>query len=150
MAGCLDLLPPPLLLAIILGGGTGAVWSQGGGSLSDPTRPPMLTIEPVTGGSESTPPPSGLQTIILGKGHKPIAVINGVTVALGDKVGDATLVKLNESEAVLQGPAGREVLRLLPGIGKGADGLKRSPGVVVERRDDGSSGKNRKPPDSTK
>lgn len=84
---------------------------------ADPTRPPAMLGE---GDSKeeaksSEPPPAGLQTVILRKGSKPLAVINGQTVELGGTVGDARLVSLGETEAVLQGPNGKEVLRLLPG-----------------------------------
>lgn len=89
-------------------------------TLPDPTRPPAsLAVE------ESKDPASmdihagaanGLQTVILRKGRKPVAVINGESVELGGKLGDARLVKVSETEAVLQGENGREVFRLTPGI----------------------------------
>ena len=103
---------------VLLAGGIGIGYGQSDSSLSDPTRPPMVAADPAAPSNESIPPPSGLQTVILGKGHRPMAVINGVTVGLGDKIGEAVLVKLTESEAVLQGPGGKETLYLTPDVKK--------------------------------
>ncbi len=96
----------------------GQAFGQDATSLADPTRPPSVAAEAAPADAEAAPAPAGLQTIVLRGGRKSVAVINGVPVELGGKVGDATLVKLSESEAVLQGPAGRQVLRLTPGIEK--------------------------------
>lgn len=91
----------------------------------DPTRPPALLTTPepaVTEGgggvAEGEAAASGLQTIILRRssGKKPIAIINGQAVELGGAVGEARLVKLSETEAVLQGANGKEVLKLTPGV----------------------------------
>ena len=83
-------------------------------------RPPAAageTAPAASTGSEGMPATSnGLQTIILGRGRKPMAVINGIAVGLGDKVGEARLVKLSETQAVLQGPGGKETLYLTPGV----------------------------------
>ncbi|MCX7175572.1 MAG: hypothetical protein NT159_16925 [Proteobacteria bacterium] len=130
MAGRLNSIFSPLVAATLSVGGIGLAYGQKGASLPDPTRPPVTATEVVSPGAENVPPPSGLQTVILGRGHKPMAVINGIMVELGDKIGDATLVKLTESEAVLQGPAGKEVLRLLPGVVKKTEssGLKKEDG----------------------
>lgn len=122
MAGRLSLIFSALLLAVASLGWGGYAHGQKDAALPDPTRPPVTSAEPAAAGAENVPPPSGLQTIILGKGHKPMAVINGTMVEVGDKVGDATLVKLTESEAVLQGPAGKQVLHLLPGLVKKMEG----------------------------
>jgi len=119
MAGRLNPFFSPLCLSIWSLAWIGPTCAQTDASLPDPTRPPPTANETAATGAQPAPSPDGgLQTIILAKGHKPRAVINGVMLELGDKLGDATLVKLNESEAVLQGPAGREVLYLLPGMVK--------------------------------
>ncbi|MDD5174830.1 MAG: hypothetical protein PHQ05_00215 [Sterolibacterium sp.] len=103
----------------LLAGSVNFGYAQSDSLLSDPTRPPTTVVEPAsTATTEGVPPPSGLQSIILGKGRKPMAVINGVAVELGDKIGDATLVKISESEVVLKGPAGKEILYLTPGVEK--------------------------------
>lgn len=122
---CSTLAPTYLLGAI------GLAYGQSDATLADPTRPPVTVSEPASTGGAIVAPAGGLQTIIVGRGHKPMAVINGIMVGLGDKVGEATLVKLSESEAVLQGPAGREVLHLLPGVAKTMDSsrLKKDEGM---------------------
>lgn len=117
-------------------------------AVSDPTRPPAA-MEPTpasTGaGTAAGVAASGFQAVILRQGRKPVAVINGQMVELGGKVNDATLVRLSESEAVLQGPSGREVLQLTPAAekssnlkhkpAKGADKAARQPGPAQADHD---------------
>lgn len=116
-----DLLCAGLLAAAVghaHGEGAGAAASSGAPGLADPTRPPMALAEgePKDEAKPSEPPPAGLQTVILRKGAKPLAIINGQTVELGGTVGDARLVSLSETEAVLQGPNGKEVMRMIPAV----------------------------------
>lgn len=130
-------------LGSLLVGASGLVQGQSDASLPDPTRPPMAVSEPVAASPEGGAlPPSGLQTIILGKGHQPMAVINGVTIQLGGKVGDATLVRLSESEAVLQGPSGREILYLTPGVEK-VDSLGSRQGEKLDQGHGSATGRQR-------
>lgn len=92
------------------------VWAQ----TADPTRPPAGWGE--TGASAeaatNTETEFRLQSVMLPQRGKPIALIGGQTVALGGKVGDATLVRLTEKEAVLQGPDGLTHLYLTPEVNK--------------------------------
>lgn len=124
----LRLLP---IAAVLVGAGNFG-HAQSDSLLSDPTRPPLTIVEPETTSGEGFPPSSGLQTVILGKGRKPMAVINGMTVELGDKVGDATLVKISESEVVLRGPSGKETLFLTPGVEK-VNRLSPNQPIRIER-----------------
>ena len=121
MAGRVRTMIWTMLVATISPGAAGLAYGQSDATLADPMRPPASVSESVSAGAPNVAAPNGLQTIIVGRGHKPMAVINGLMVGLGDKVGEATLVKLSESEAVLLGPAGREVLQLLPGVAKNMD-----------------------------
>lgn len=108
MAGGMNL--PKILLAAAGFLFPAWVWAQ----MGDPTRP---AIEPAA--DESAPPAqTGLQSILRRKGARPAAIINGQVVELGAKVGDARLLQINEAEVVLQGPAGREELRLTPAVEK--------------------------------
>jgi MSHA biogenesis protein MshK len=84
-------------------------------ALVDPTRPPGQVA--AQAGEPGAVPVSRLQSVLISKGRK-YAVIDGVQVALGGKVGEATLVRLSESEAVLRNGKDTEVLKLLPGIEK--------------------------------
>ena len=87
--------------------------------MADPTRPPPALEAASSVAADGTAranvaPPAGLQAIIRRPGRKPVAVINGETVELGGKVGEATLVSLGDAEAILQGAQGKETLRLTP------------------------------------
>jgi MSHA biogenesis protein MshK len=99
-------------LAILLAALSGSALAQG---LPDPTRPPAsLEAEPTAASTA----PSGLQSIIRRPGGKSAAVINGVYVELGGKVGDATLKRIGEDFVELRSAGGRETMYLTPGVGK--------------------------------
>jgi MSHA biogenesis protein MshK len=84
--------------------------------LLDPTRPPISIAAPVSvGGAEVAPPPAGLQSIIISKVRR-AAIINGETVELGGKHGDAKLIEVNEGSVVLRGAQGRQVMTLFPDV----------------------------------
>lgn len=88
---------------------------------ADPTRPPANWLSPVESGGQIADGGSGglrLQSVLMPKDGKPVAVIGNKMVALGGKVGGATLVRLNEHEAVLQGADGVTHLYLTPDVQK--------------------------------
>jgi len=107
---------PRLLLAASLAATTGLVLGEEvkSASSADPTRPPAAMLDPSP--SNAAEVSSGLQTVIVRKKGRSLAVINGQTVELGGKVGDARLVKINESQVELQGPGGKEIMRLTPTV----------------------------------
>ena len=84
--------------------------------MSDPTAPP--TGFAASAGDTSEAPGSLLQSIKIPKKGKPVAIIGGQEVKLGELYGDSRLIKLTEREAVLEGPSGNEHLMLTPGIEK--------------------------------
>lgn len=84
--------------------------------LADPTRPPMGALTPEA--AEVSGPV--LQSVLIPKRGKPLAVIGGQQVRLGERYGERRLVRLTEREAVLEGPDGIERLRLTPGVEKTA------------------------------
>ena len=87
---------------------------------ADPTRPPAAWLSPVADarpGSEGAGP-LRLQSVLMRQGGRPVAVIGGKAVALGGHVDGATLVRLNEREAVLQGTDGVTHLYLTPDVEK--------------------------------
>lgn len=86
--------------------------------LSDPTRPADIPAAPALGPGTAAPTASGIQTVILRPGGKSVAVINGQHLEVGATVGDKRVVKISESEVVLKGPSGREVIKLTPEIEK--------------------------------
>lgn len=61
---------------------------------------------------------SGVQTVILRRAGKSAAVVNGQYVEVGGKLGEKRVLKVSESEVVLMGEAGREVLKVTPAIEK--------------------------------
>lgn len=89
---------------------------------ADPTRPPANWLMPVDGsggtGNDGASGGMRLQSVLLPQGGKPVAVIGGKTVVLGGKVAGATLVRLTEHEAVLQGADGVTHLYLTPDVQK--------------------------------
>jgi MSHA biogenesis protein MshK len=101
-------------------------------SLPDPTRPPEAVMSPA--GADAAKAPAGLQTIIRRHGAKPAAVINGQYVELGGKVGDARLVRVGEDSVLLQGPEGKEEIKLFPGVEKtAAEAAKKNQGAAQRK-----------------
>lgn len=104
-------------------------------SLNDPLRPPATFVTPDaqagagTGGARLT---SILQPGTNGGAAK--AIIDGHIVSVGERVGDARLVKLTGQEAVLQGPNGRETLSLTPSVEKKMQEDKKAPKRRKEKR----------------
>lgn len=93
------------------------LWSQGlahaAEALPDPTRPPAEMS--MTGGVAASGPV--LQSVMLAPGRRN-AVIGGQLLREGDTFGEAKLIKISESEVVLSGPDGEQVLRLFPDVEK--------------------------------
>ena len=87
---------------------------------ADPTRPPASWFAPVDDARTGSDSAGGmrLQSVLMRQGGRPVAVIGGKTVALGGRVGEATLVRLTEREAVLQGADGVTHLYLTPDVEK--------------------------------
>lgn len=88
------------------------------GQTADPTRPPANWLAT---GDEAVPGADAgfrLQSVLLPHGGRPVAVIGGKTVALGGAIGGATLIRLTEREAVLQGADGVTRLYLTPDVEK--------------------------------
>lgn len=85
--------------------------------LPDPTRPSASLVAPVAASADGAAAnqPAGLQAIIISKARR-AAIIDGETVELGGKHGDAKLVEVHEGGVVLKGAQGRKVLTLFPDI----------------------------------
>lgn len=90
--------------------------AHAGEALPDPTRPPAsVAAAPAVDTGETGPV---LQSVLMPKKGKPVAIIGGRQVSLGGKYSDSRLIALSEREAVLEGPGGIERLRLTPGVEK--------------------------------
>jgi MSHA biogenesis protein MshK len=87
--------------------------------LTDPTRPPagLAVVAPEGGGEGAVTPVNQLQSVIISPTRK-AAIINGVVVKLGGKVGDAVLTRVAEDEVVLMSGDSRQVLKLHPAVDK--------------------------------
>ena len=84
--------------------------------LADPTRPPTELLADEAAPGDGAGPV--LQSVLILKKGRAVAVIGGEQVRLGEMYGDSRLIKLTEREAVLEGPSGVERLMLTPGIEK--------------------------------
>lgn len=112
----------PLLFAFWLAGAAVAAAPE---VLQDPTRPPASVAGESGGAAEISG--SRLSSVFLPKQGKPSAIIGGQVVPLGGMVGDARLVRVTESEAVLEGPEGIERLYLTPDVEKKMRVTKSAP-----------------------
>ncbi|WP_292934458.1 hypothetical protein [Noviherbaspirillum sp.] len=103
--------------------------------LSDPTRPPAAASSELASGQAATGPI--LQSILISP-HRAEAIINGQTVKVGDKVGDAKVVKITESEVLLSSGKDLKALKLFPNIEKhrtrGASSPQRTNSVDKRRQ----------------
>jgi MSHA biogenesis protein MshK len=92
-----------------------------------------LANAPEAGDSTSGGP--RLQSVLLPENGRPVAVISGKTVALGESIDGAKLVGLNEQGAVLRGPEGVTYLYLAPDVEKNMlDRSRSGPGSKAGRK----------------
>jgi len=108
----------------------------------DPTRPPVGFG---TGAADAESDAAGgirLQSVMISPSQS-AAIINGVMVRLGEKYGDAVLVRVAESEVVLRSGSAQQVLKIHPGVEKHeivpaaltAPAAKSAPRKAKTRRD---------------
>ena len=93
--------------------------SSAGAQMADPTRPPASWLA-ADGGQPDGAEEGGLrlQSVLVRQSGRPVAVIGGRTVVLGERLGEARLVRVNEREAVLKGADGVTHLYLTPEVEK--------------------------------
>ena len=93
--------------------------------LADPTRPPATMAAPDSAAAEADGLPSAprLQSILIGRaaGGRRLAVIDGVTVRIGGRVGDAILERINDNSVLLRRGKNLETLTLFPKPAEAAD-----------------------------
>lgn len=99
------------LLAICAAGGIAQAQN-----LADPTRPPATTEATPERSAASVAGPV-LQSVLISPSRK-MAIINGQSVNLGEKFGEARLVKISESEVVLRNGQEVQILKLFPNVQK--------------------------------
>jgi MSHA biogenesis protein MshK len=110
--------PPPaaaswlLLFALVFAAGASAQLTN------DPTRPPPgYDTAPAASSETEGAGAMTLQSVMISPTRK-AAIISGVMVSLGEKYGDAVLVKVAENEVVLRSGNENQVLKLHPGVEK--------------------------------
>jgi hypothetical protein len=84
----------------------------------DPTRPAVVVNPAEVTAGAAAPVESGVQTVILRRGGKSAAVINGQYVEVGGMLGEMRVLKISESEVILRGENGREVIKVTPEVQK--------------------------------
>ena len=102
----------------------GASFTAQAQALSDPTRPPTA-VAPAQAGAEGERGGPRLQSVLIA-GSRKLAVIDGVTVPLGGKVGGATVVSIAETEVKLRLGEEVQTLKLYPGIERQPVDMKES------------------------
>jgi MSHA biogenesis protein MshK len=80
--------------------------------LPDPTRPSFAQGDG-TEGSASGQHGLVLQSVLIGPQRR-LAVINGRTLAVGERIGDVTVAVIHPHEVVLKRTSGEFTLRLVP------------------------------------
>ena len=98
-------------LALIISLGAPRSLAQG---LNDPTRPPREIL----GGPYAVEPAASLspaQVVIISTDRRQ-ATINGQTVVLGGRYGNATLVRISDEEIVLKRADSTEVIKLYSSV----------------------------------
>ena len=85
--------------------------------LPDPTRPPAMIAGTgaATGRWSAESRSSGLQSTIISESRR-AAIIDGKTVELGEKHGNAWLTEVNEGSVVLRTAQTRLILTLFPDV----------------------------------
>jgi MSHA biogenesis protein MshK len=90
---------------------------QAAQALTDPTRPPSSMAGDAQPGMQVAPSGPVLQSVLIAPGRK-VAIISGATVQVGDKVGEARVVKIAEGEVVLRNGKDTQTLKLYPDVEK--------------------------------
>lgn len=100
-------------------------------TLPDPTRPPAAALSGAAAPQEKGEGEAVLQAVLISPGRKE-AMINGQTLSLGGRFGEARLIRIGEGEVVLETGGVLKTLKLYPAVDKraakeknGAKQLKR-------------------------
>lgn len=86
-------------------------------ALRDPTRPPAVLSAAQDGATEVVASGPLLQSVLVSAGRRS-AIISGQNVQVGDRIGDARVVEINENEVVLRTGGGLQRLKLFPAVEK--------------------------------
>lgn len=92
---------------------TGAACAAG--SEADPTLPPAV-VDSKQAAQGGKPETAVLESVLIPAKGRPLAIIGGQRVMLGEKFGEDKLVKITENEVVLRGKEGETHLFLNPAV----------------------------------
>lgn len=100
-------------------------------ALPDPTRPPASarSAAEAAGVPQPEAPAPVLQSVLIGR-DRSMAIISGQRFDVGDRVGDAHIVRITETEVVLRSSAGLTSLKLFPQVEKRARPPAPKPGAA--------------------
>jgi len=107
---------------------TAALWPMvaGAQALVDPTRPPDAPLSADSAGAAGTRQGPRLQSVLVSDNGRRVAVIDGQTVRVGDRVGGASVASIAGTSVVLRRGKTIETLRLYPKAqGQGKAAIKR-------------------------
>lgn len=96
-------------------------------ALPDPTRAPAGYQGPGAAAAPTASAALVLQSVLMGSGRAPAAVISGQLVALGGQVGGMRLARVSERSVLLHGPLGPTTLTLMPDVHKQARTRRMEP-----------------------
>jgi len=123
-----------LLVPLVLATALSLAALAAAGELPDPTRPPAALRPSGPGaGAHAAAAPLVLQSVLIGEGRKPTAIINGRVVEVGESLDGLRLVRVFEGGAVLAGPNGSTTLALTPEIEKVAVAVQPQPLLAMTR-----------------
>jgi MSHA biogenesis protein MshK len=98
--------------ALVISLGATRCLAQG---LNDPTRPPREILGGSADAYEPAASSSPAQVVIISKDRRQVT-INGRTVNLGERYGNATVVRITDEEIVLQRPEATETIKLYSSV----------------------------------
>jgi MSHA biogenesis protein MshK len=108
-----------------------------GADLPDPTRPPGAQETLGADGSADLAGPT-LQSVLIGP-HRKVATISGKQVRVGEKFGDAVLVRISENAIVLRTNGVNQTLKLFPDVEKSTSKMRKTGRAVKPRADAGGN-----------
>jgi MSHA biogenesis protein MshK len=96
-------------------------------SLKDPTRPPAELTRAVadSGSAAANAAAPVLQSVLISPGRT-VAIISGQAVRLGERYGDARVVRITEREVTLRSGKDVQTLKLFPNIEKKPSDVRAS------------------------
>lgn len=83
---------------------------------TDPTRPPLQAGVDKQADAQTSGAGAVLESVLIPAQGKPLAIISGKTVYLGQKFGEDKLISVTQNEVVLRGKDGTTRLALNPSV----------------------------------